>query len=55
MGKCYDLPESDKAIRAICARVDGEWDHPTLTVIGPMTWDREQDILVILRFYGVEI
>jgi len=37
---------------AIEARRQGEWDHPALMAVGPMTPDEKADIQEITNFYG---
>jgi len=40
-------PELLEALRAIKARINGEWDHPALTKQGPLNSITPQDILEI--------
>ena len=49
--KAYDDYEGMAlaALRAIVARITGEWDHPDLMAVGPLTADSNQDILRIAR------
>lgn len=46
MTKDYDIPESEQALEAIIARIQGEWDNPFLKEYGPIG-NLEDDILHI--------
>lgn len=45
--------EAQKRIEeAIRARIDGEWDNPSLVAIGPLSIDPQEDIRAIIEHYS---
>lgn len=42
-------PEMLEALKAIKARVQGEWDHPSLAKLGPLSVNLEHDVLRLLE------
>lgn len=48
MGKCYDIPQGPcamrSALRAILARIDGDWTQPDLWAFGPLCDDTFADV-----------
>ena len=43
----YVRNSSKRALDAIVARIQGEWDHPALKAFGPLSTDTTADILEI--------
>ena len=37
------------ALRAVQARIDGEWDHPALVALGPLSTDTDLDVRYIIQ------
>ena len=37
MSTCYDDPLYEEALKAIVARIDGEWDHLDLVKVGVLS------------------
>jgi hypothetical protein len=46
MTKDYDVSESERALEAIVARIQGEWDNPFLIEYGPLS-NLKEDVLHI--------
>jgi hypothetical protein len=51
MGKCYDIPQGPavmrSALRAIIARIDGNWTQKDLVEYGPLSSDTFLDVKTI--------
>lgn len=43
----FDATREEAAVRAIAARIQGEWDCPPLVAFGPLMVDAEADIMAI--------
>lgn len=44
-----EAPNMKKALEAIVARINGEWDHPSLVAHGPLLANSDEDILIIAQ------
>lgn len=45
---------AEEALKAIKARLDGEWDNPCLMELGPLHIDAEDDILHCIDLVDME-
>lgn len=46
-------PRLQSSINAIKARINGEWDHPDLEAVGPLSTDFSNDVETILKHYKI--
>lgn len=57
MSRSYDIDfeaeNAKAAIRAIIARIQGDWDHPDLKAVGPLSPMTIDDVLMIAQKAGV--